>query len=171
MIYSAEVKSQGLEQGTWKVAPAYIRVDGKPAPEIDALSANGIKPEVGDIVLCVESINGFEHNPVRSFDDNKGACPVIIATFADLLTMILDLTVTGKMTLGEGSKKMVLGDTIKTEVQKMIDQLKQLRQDFSTWTPTPQDGGAALKVVISSGFALKPDADLTDILSENHKLD
>lgn len=171
MIYSAEVKSQGLEAGTWEIAPAYIRIDGKPAPEITALAANGIKPEIGDIVLCVESINGFEHNSVRHIDNNKGASPIIIATFAELLTIILDMTVTGKMKLGEGSKKMVLGDTIKTEVQKMIDQIKQLRQDFSTWTPVPQDGGAALKAVISAGFALKPDADLADILSENHTLD
>jgi hypothetical protein len=177
MIYSAKVTEQGTVEGTWKVSPAYTRVDGQPAPDITALASDGIKPDVDDIVLCAESINDFEHNSVRSFDDNGGSNPIIIAVFSQLFTTLCDVTIEGdvkikgKTELGDGSKKMVIGDEIKTQLQKVLDQLTQLRTDFSTWTPVPHDGGAALKAVIAAGFALKPDASLTDILSENNKLD
>jgi len=125
MIYSATVKQQGTGSGEWVVSPAYSRVDGQPAPDITALSANGIVPEVGDIVLCCEGINPFDHSSVRSFDNNHGANPLIIATFEELLTtlcnMIIkgDMSVEGKTTLGLGTFKMVLGESLATWAQSV----------------------------------------------------
>ena len=165
MIYSAVVKGAALIAGQWTVTPQYTRVDGTPAPDIIALSANGIKPIANDIVLCVESINSFDHGTSRVFDDNAGACPIIIATFAQLLTLLV------KMTLGTGTDFMLLGDTTKTELQKIVDQLTQLKSDFSSWVVVPNDGGAALKAKVAAGFNTKPSANLSNILSQNHKLD
>jgi hypothetical protein len=165
MIYSAIVKQAGLVEGQWIVTPQYTRIDGTPAPELTALAANGIKPANNDMVLCAESINSFDHGTSRIFDDNAGACPLIIATFEQLLTLLV------KLTLGTGTDFMLLGDTTKTQLQKIVDQLTQLKSDFSTWTPVPNDGGAALKTKIAAGFNTKPSADLSQILSQNHKLD
>jgi len=171
MIYAAKVRGRGQTLGTWKVAPQYTRVDGTDAPEIEAFALNGLEPETGDIVFCAEGINDFSQSMQMIFNDNGGAFPLIIASLAQTLVYAIDLQIQGKVKLGDGGKKMVLGDTIKTEVQKMIDQIAQLRQDFASWTPVAQDGGAALKTVITAGFAAKPDADLSEILSDNHELD
>lgn len=171
MIYAATIKGKGITEGTYLVTPHYTRVDGTDAPDIEALPVNGLIPETDDIVFCIEGINDFEQAIQMIFNDNGGAFPLIIASLAQVLVYAIDMQIKGKVKLGDGGKKMVLGDTAKTEIQKLIDQIKQLRQDFSTWTPVPQDGGAALKAVISAGFALKPDADLSEILSNNHELD
>ena len=165
MIYTAKVTGTGLIEGQWKIAPQYSRDDGSDAPEQIALASNGIKPATNDLVLCVESRNAFDHEPFRIFDDNGGACPVIIATFEQLLTLLV------KLTLGTGTDFMLLGDTTKMQLQKIVDQLTQLRNDFNTWTPVPEDGGAALKTKVTAGFLTKPSADLSSILSQNHKLD
>jgi len=41
-----------------------------------------------------------------------------------------------------------------------------LQTDFTNWTPVPNDGGAALKTLLTSGFLTKTLASLTNILSE-----
>ena len=66
----------------------------------------------------------------------------------------------------EGDEHFVLGDTAKIELQKNIDALTQLQTDFTSWTPAPNDGGAALKTLLTSGFLTKTLASLTSILSE-----
>lgn len=114
MIYSATVLQQGTDAGTWIVTPLYTREDGQPAPDILALATDSIVPVAGDIVLCAEGINPFDHSSVRSFDNNFGSNPVIIATFAQLFTTLCDMVVKGKMTLGAGSEKMVLGTVLET---------------------------------------------------------
>lgn len=171
MIYAATVKGEGVTTGTYLVKPHYTRIDGSDAPNIEALPISGLVPETDDVVFCAEGINDFTQSLQMIFNDNGGAFPLIFGSLAQMLTYSVDMQIKGKVTLGEGGEKMILGDTIKTEIQKLIDQVKQLRQDFTTWTPVPNDGGAALKAVISAGFALKPDADLAEILSENHELD
>lgn len=171
MIYAATVKGEGATAGTYLVKPHYTRVDGTDAPDIEALPVDGLVPETDDVVFCIEGVNDFSQAIQMIFNDNGGAFPLIIASLAQALVYAIDLQIQGKVKLGDGGKKMVLGDTIKTEVQKIIDQIAQLRQDFASWTPVAQDGGAALKTVITAGFATKPDADLSEILSDNHELD
>ena len=158
MIYSATVKQAGTDTGTWIVTPLYTRVDGKPAPDIIALAANGLEPVAGDIVLCAESINPFDHSSVRSFDDNGGACPVIIATFAQLITTLCDVVIKGKVTLGAGSSKMVLGDALATWAQAKDAEIAAIY----AWaaTVTPAFPGTPALVNWASGN-----------LSANHKLD
>jgi len=170
MIYSATVKQAGTETGTWVVSPFYTRNDGKSAPDILALSANHIVPVVNDIVLCAESINPFDHSSVRSFDDNGGSNPVIIATFAELFTTLCDMVVKGKMTLGLGTNKMVLGDPTEIWAKNVDASIKALR----TWgaTGVAPSGG----VVDLGGIAPFPQVPpyvewSSSNLSQNHKLD
>ena len=158
MIYSATVKKAGDVQGTWIVSPAYTRNDGLPAPDILALSADKIVPAVNDIVLCVEGINPFVHSSVRSFDNNGGSNPVIIATYAQILETLCDMIIRGKVTLGQGSKKMVLGDPLQTWAQAKDAELQALYTWAATATP-PFPGTPAL---------VNWD---TNTLSANHKLD
>ena len=65
----------------------------------------------------------------------------------------------------EGSEHYVLGDKLKTELQKIVNALTQLNTDFTTWVVAPNDGGAALKAKVTTGFLTKAQAVLTGILS------
>lgn len=154
MIYSAKVVEAGTDDGTWLVTPLYTREDGQPAPDILALAANGIEPIAGDIVLCAEGINPFDHSSVRSFDNNGGANPIIIATFAELLTTLCNVIIKGTATLGAGTYKMVLGDQLAIWAQSVDTALTTL-------------SGAAGGVVP----AITPSLWQSTNLSENHKLD
>ena len=170
MIYSANVKQAGLETGQWLITPKYTRVDGTDAPDQTALAANGIKPVEGDIVLCAESRNAFSHEPFRTFDDNGGACPIIIAFFSQLMTMDIDLTITGKVILGTGSKKMVLGDDLQTWAQAKDAEIAALY----TWakTGTPPSGGAVDTGGIPPFLGTPSETNWnTASLSANHKID
>ena len=150
MIYSAIVIEAGEDAGTWVVSPAYTRVDGQPAPNILALSANGIVPEVDDIVLCAEGINPFDHSSVRSFDNNHGSNPIIIAT------------------LGEGLYKMVLGDLLQTWAQSVDTAITSLYTWAKTGVAPGPAGGIAPFVVTPANP--EPAWETTN-LSEKHKLD
>jgi len=154
MIYSATIKQAGETTGEWVVTPLYTRVDGLPAPDIIALAANGIEPVAGDIVLCAESINPFDHSSVRSFDNNGGSNPVIIATFAELFTTLCDIVIKGKVTLGAGTYKMVLGDQLATWAQSVDTALSTLAGAVGSVLP-----------------AITPSLWQSTNLSENHKLD
>lgn len=166
MIYSATVIRTGLETGTWVVSPAYTRNDGQPAPDILALSADKIVPAVNDIVLCAESINPFDHSSVRSFDDNGGSNPIIIATFSELFTTLCNMIVKGKMTLGTGTMKMVLGDPLQTWAQAKDAEIQALYAWAATGVAPGPTGGI-------SPFPGTPPIISWDAgtLSANHKLD
>lgn len=166
MIYSATIKQAGEDTATWVVSPLYTRADGKSAPDITALAANGIEPVAGDIVLCTESINPFDHSSVRSFDDNGGACPVIIATFAQLLTTLCDVVIKGKVTLGAGTYKMVLGDSLATWAQAKDAEIAALYAWGATGVAPGPAGG------INPFPGVPPETNwASSNLSANHKLD
>ena len=165
MIYSATVVSQGIDDGTWIVTPSYTRDDGQPAPNIIALAADGIVPQTNDIVLCAESKNDFEHNSVRIFDDNKGSNPIIIAVFSQLFTTLCDLHIKGKATLGEGTKKMVLGEPLATWAQNVDAAIQALYTWAATGTPPPTGGIAPFSQVPAYNTWQSTN------LSDKHKLD
>lgn len=62
-----------------------------------------------------------------------------------------------------------------TELTERLNDLEdlftQLQQDFTNWTPVAQDGGAALKAVISTGFGVAqiPDSEVSDFENEDVK--
>ena len=166
MIYSATIKQAGETAGTWVVTPLYTRVDGLSAPDIIALAANGIEPVAGDIVLCAESINPFDHSSVRSFDNNGGSCPVIIATFAELFTTLLDIVIKGKVTLGAGTYKMVLGDPLATWAQAKDAEIAALY----AWGATGVAPGATGGIAPFPGTPTEVNWNANN-LSTKHKLD
>ena len=166
MIYSAAVIKAGDVQGTWIVSPHYTRNDGQPAPDILALAADSIVPVANDIVLCAEGINSFDHSSVRSLDNNGGSNPVIIATFSQLFTTLCDMVIKGKVTLGTGSKKMLLGEDVQTWAQAKDSEIQALY----TWAAT---GVAPGPVGGINPFPGTPAETMWDAanLSQNHKLD
>lgn len=70
----------------------------------------------------------------------------------------------------DAAEAMVLGDKLKTELQKVVDFVTQLQNDFKGWTPVAMDGGAALKAKTVAGFEIKPLPDVSAILSEKEKV-
>lgn len=172
MIYSATIKQAGTAPGTWLVTPLYTREDGQPAPDILALAANGLEPVAGDIVLCAEGINPFDHSSVRSFDNNGGANPLIIATFVELFTTLCNmvikgtLNVNGKTTLGAGTYKMVLGDQLATWAQAKDAEIAALYDWGATGVAPGPTGGIAP----FPGTPTEVNWNANN-LSANHKLD
>lgn len=167
MIYAAIVREQGTTAGTWKVAPQYTRVDGSDALEIEALPVNGLEPQTDDTVICAEGINDFSQSMQMIFNDNGGAFPLIIASLEQVLIFsLVSMQIKGKTKLGQGGKKMLLGDTVQTWAQSVDAALQALY----TWGATGVAPGLSGGI---NAFSQSPALQSwpTDALSVNHELD
>mgnify|MGYP001178320835 FL=1 len=166
MIYAAKVQGRGQTEGTWKVAPQYTRVDGTDAPEIEAFALNGLEPEIGDTVFCAEGINDFSQSMQMIFNDNGGAFPLIFASLAQTLVYSMAMHLTGKIQLGQGGKKMLLGETVQTWAQSVDAALQALYAWGATGVAPGPTGGI-------NPFSQSPALQSwpTDALSVNHELD
>ena len=166
MIYAATVQGEGTTVGTYIVQPHYTHVDGTDAPEIEALPVNGLIPAKDDVVFCAEGMNDFLQSSQMIFNDNGGAFPLIIASLAQILVFSIAMQIKGKVTLGQGGKKMVLGD------------------DLQTWAQSIDAAVQALYVWGASGVAPGPTGGIipfpgtptlqpwqASALSQNHQLD
>ena len=163
MIYAATAHGKGTTEGTYIVTPHYSRIDGTDAPNIEALPINGLTPAEGDIVFCAETINDFSQSMQMIFNDNGGAYPIIFASLAQLLVFSVAMQITGKVTLGQGGKKMLLGETVQTWAQSVDAALSALY----TWGATGAGSGGIAP--FPQVPALSPWS--TDALSKNHTLD
>jgi len=65
-------------------------------------------------------------------------------------------------------EKMFLGETTKTELDKIKNLLQAIQTAFTTWVVNPMDGGAALKAT-SAGFVSLPLPDTANVLSTKTK--
>ena len=93
--------------------------------------------------------------------------------FLSAYTEISDvIAIQGQFTFNDGSN----GGLIK--ISDLVNRLKeyealftQLNTDFTSWTPVPQDGGLALKTILSAGFLTKtiPSSSDSDFENENVK--
>ena len=165
MIYAAEVISAGiLNPDAFIVQPKYKRIDGVDALTIEALPINGLFPSVGDIVFCAEGINDFDQETQLIINDNGGAYPLIFATLASPIIYKIDMTLLGKMVLGEGTFKMVLGDDLQTWAQAKDAEIAALYAWAKTGT------GASGSIPAFPGTPVEKNWN-TATLSENHKLD
>ena len=166
MIYAAKVQGKGQTEGTWKVAPQYTRVDGTDAPEIEAFSLNGLEPQTGDTVFCAEGINDFSQSMQMIFNDNGGAFPLIFASLAQTLVYSMAMHLTGKIQLGRGGKKMLLGETVQTWAQSVDAALQALY----AWGASGVEPGPTGDI---NPFSQTPALQSwpTDALSVNHELD
>lgn len=68
----------------------------------------------------------------------------------------------------EGTEPFVLGNILKTELNKDLSAMTELQSAINGWTPVPNDGGLALKTALAT-FLTKPMAVYTSILSEKIK--
>lgn len=167
MIYAATVNGMGLTAGTYSVTPLYTRIDGTEAPAIDALPINGLVPAAGDTVYCAEGINDLAQSMQLLVNDNGGAYPIIIASISRAIVYDLDTEqFKGKITLGEGGKKMLLGDDVATWAKAVDGALNALY----AWAQTGVAPGPAGGIEPFPGTPpLQPWADAN--LSQNHSLD
>jgi hypothetical protein len=167
VIYAAKIKGKGQTADTYLVTPQYTRVDGTDAPEIEALPVYGLEPETGDVVICAEGINDFSQSMQMIFNDNGGAFPLIIASLEQVLVFsIVSAQIKGKVKLGEGGKKMLLGETVQTWAQAIDAALSALYAWGATGVAPGPTGGIA---PFSGSPALQ--AWSTDALSTKHELD
>lgn len=75
----------------------------------------------------------------------------------------------GKLTLnGDSLGGLVKAKELKTQIDKNTDAIKELQNVLNSWVPVSQDGGAALKNLLSA-FVSKPTADLNNIENETIK--
>ena len=158
MIYAATVQGEGTTAGTYIVQPHYTHVDGTDAPVIEALPVNGLVPAKDDVVFCAEGMNDFLQSSQMIFNDNGGAFPLIIASLAQILVFSIAMHITGKVTLGQGGKKMLLGETVQTWAQAVDAALSALY----TW-------GAGVTPPFPGTPTLQPWQ--ASALSQNHQLD
>lgn len=167
MIYAAKVKKKGMTAGTYSVSPQYTRVDGTNADDIEAYPINGLEPAIGDMVLCAEGMNDFSRSMQMIFNDNGGAFPLIIASFEQVLVFsLISLQLKGKIKLGQGGKKMLLGETVQTWAQSVDAALQALYAWGATGVAPGPTGGIN---PFSQSPALQSWS--TGALSVNHELD
>lgn len=177
-VFSATVIKAADDAGQWIVQPHVIELNGDDAPEMPALAGDAIKPAVDNVVLCVTSRNNYEHVLQNRANRSTGANLIIVAVFSDELTRdaILNVTrtlnvggdfnLTGKATLGAGTQKMVLGESLQTTIEAMIAALNALYAWGATGVAPGPTGGIA-------PFPGTPPVPTWDsaTLSANHKLD
>jgi len=167
MIYAAIIVSAGIiNPDAFVVKPQYTRIDGTDALNIEALPLSGLFPTVGDIVFCAEGINDFEQSMQLLINKNGGAFPLIFASLASPIIFKVDMTLLGKMKLGEGTKKMVLGDDLQTWAQAKDAEIAALY----TWAKTGVAPGPTGGIVPFPGTPAETNWN-TATLSQNHKLD
>ena len=158
MIFAAKVKGAGTTAGTYLVSPLYTRIDGLVAPDIEALPVNSLIPAVDDIVYCAEGINDFTPATQLLINDNGGAFPLIFASLAG------SIQIGANVTLGQGGKKMVLGDDLAAWAQAVDAALQALY----TWGDLGT--GSSGSIPKFPGVPALQTWEDTN-LSENHKLD
>jgi hypothetical protein len=165
MIYAATIVSAGvINPDAFVVKPQYTRIDGTDALNIEALPLSGLFPTVGDVVFCAESINDFEQSMQQIINQNGGAFPLIFASLASPIIFKVDMTLLGKLVLGEGTYKMLLGEKMKAWSQAVDNALSALYQWGALGT------GASGSIPAFPGTpALVAWSD--DNMSDNHLLD
>lgn len=119
------------------------------------------KPAIGSICLL-------------GIIQNNAAMPFLIDASEIEEHLIIDKTgfkyhlKNGELALnGDNLGGIVKAKELKIQVDKNSEAIKELQQIFQSWTPSPNDGGAALKALVNT-FNSKPTADLTNI--ENEKI-
>lgn len=121
-----------------------------------------IKPEIGSLCL----IGVILSNDAQTFLIN--AASIEGFEIIDKTGFKCSLN-NGLMTInGESYGGIVKAPELKNQVDKNTLLLKKIQEVFSQWTPSPNDGGAALKGLVSQ-FTTLQRADLSNIQNEKIK--
>jgi hypothetical protein len=103
---------------------------------------------------------------------NGGAYPIIFASLASSLVYIPDIQFLGNIKLGQGGKKMLLGDDVQTWAQNVDSQIQAL----VAWAKTGLPSVPAAVGSPTGGIAPYPGTPAYNTwqsanLSQNHQLD
>lgn len=81
--------------------------------------------------------------------------------------------VASKIYLGSKSadESMVLGEALRTQLQKEVDRIDIILKSFLNAKPIPQDGGLALQTAVRVATTKLPKANYNDILSKKIKIE
>lgn len=162
--FSAEVIEEGDDAGTWVIRPRIIEADAKPAIDLTAIAANGLKPEIGDIVFCVETRNNYDHDDQQRINNPMGAYLVIVGTFAEIVNF------SGEVVLGAGTYKMVLGEKLGAWAAKVDASINALYNYLQSVQAPPGALGGPL-VPVFPGTPTPGAWVNADNLSQRNKLD
>ena len=162
--FSAEVIKAGDDAGTWLVRPRITEVDAQNAIDLVALSADGLKPVAGDVVFCVETLNDYEHTAQQRINNPMGATLIIVGTFAEIVNF------SGKVVLGAGTYKMVLGEKLGAWAAKVDASINALYLYLQSVQAPPGTLGGPL-VPVFSGTPAPGTWVNSDNLSQRNKLD
>ncbi len=162
--FSAEVIKAGDDEGTWVVRPRITEVDAQNAIDLVALAATTIKPEIGDVVFCVETRNNYDHDAQQRINDPMGAYLVIVGTFAEIVNF------SGEVVLGAGTYKMVLGEKLGAWAAKVDASINALYSYLQSVQAPPGVLGGPL-VPVFPGTPTPGAWVNADNLSQRNKLD
>lgn len=83
-----------------------------------------------------------------------------VLVFSDFDQVVID---------GGENEGLVKLPVLRDEIEKLNNFLSQIKQAFTSWTPVPSDGGAALKAVMTSALASVQTADLSNAGNDKFK--
>jgi len=110
-------------------------------------------------------------NKIILDESDSGVLTAIIQQ--DIIIKSLDgnINVDANSIIMQGGEVGIPESTSTVERLNKIEQdINNLKQAFTSWTPTPQDGGAALKTVVASWYGSKlTETKVEDIESETIK--
>lgn len=161
--FSAEVMEAGEIDGTWLVQPRIVEVTAAAQIPLVALAATTLKPEVGDVVFCIETMNDYDHTPQQRINDPGGATLIIVGVFSEVVNFA------GEVILGEGTYKMVLGEPLGVWAAKVDAAINALY----AWGATglPPGGAGTGGIAPFPGTPPAPAWVAADNLSQRNKLD
>lgn len=162
--FSAEVLEAGDVDGTWLVQPRIVEVTAQPRTPLVALAATTLKPEIGDVVFCIETMNGYDHTPQQRINDPGGATLIIVGVFSEVVNF------SGEVILGEGTYKMVLGEPLGVWAAKVDAAISALYSYLQSVQAPPGALGGPL-VPVFLGTPTPPAWIAADNLSQRNKLD
>lgn len=106
-----------------------------------------VLPEVGSVVTCLVVARRAENLTVVKFS------AISKKTF-DAPELVFN---------GGANGGLLKGDALVAELNKALDRLEAIADTLESWTPVPNDGGAALKTAITAALAGKAPADYSQV--------
>ena len=163
------------------IQPLIVNVDGQDHVELSAKTLNGQEVNVDDIVIIETSKNDLDGESISDYEKESRTNCIIVGVFTaqdgyklkGLYTITGDLIISENFTVGEGLERIVLGEKLSTELNKLIDLWAAVLSVMSG--PVINEPGAGNPSALQAAFAVavtgKPNASAADILSEKSKTD
>lgn len=91
-----------------------------------------------------------------------------LTTINGAATISGSVTMAGAVSMGGGANGGIpKGSSLAVEINKIVTEINKIRTAFNNWTPVNNDGGAALKALVSGLLTNLPNINAGDISNEN----